>query len=130
MVGGVGRGVAGGAIGDGFVQTLELEMVKAAPSVTVAYYLQNKAALDAAGPVSIVDGAASIAAHLDELNADPRVTSIALSGVGGNVLTLTLAQVLNDTHALAALAQRYSIAATSSAGAIEALSASEIAQLS
>ncbi|HXZ14716.1 MAG TPA: hypothetical protein VEH77_01855, partial [Roseiarcus sp.] len=97
--------------------------------VTVADYLQNKAALDAAGPVSIVDGAASIAAHLDDLNADPNVTSITLSGVGGNVLTLTLAQTLADTHALAALATPFSIAATSSAGGVEALTTSQIAQL-
>ncbi len=114
-------------------EPLEFEMALAGASVTVAYYLQNQAALDAAGPVSIVDGVASIAAHFDELDADPEVTSITLSGVGGNVLTLTLAQALNDTHALAALAslaQPYSIAATSSAQSIEALTASQIAQLS
>jgi len=75
-------------------------------SVTVAYYLQNKTALDATGPVSIVDGASHVAAHFDELNADPEVTSIALNGVGGDVLTLTLAQTLNDTHALGALNPR------------------------
>ena len=57
-------------------------MTVAVASVTVASYLKNQSALDAAGPVSIVDGAASIAAHFDELNADPQVTSIALSGVG------------------------------------------------
>ena len=105
-------------------------MTVAGASATVVHYLQNKAALDAAGPVSIVDGVASIAAHFDELNADPQVTSIALSGVGGNGLALTLAQALNDTHAIAALAKPFSIVTMSSAGAIEALSASEIAQLS
>ena len=97
------------------------------------YYLQNKAALDAAGPVSIVDGAAHIAAHLDELNADPHVTSISFSGplgANGTPLTLTLAQALNDTHALAAFTSTVCIAATSSAGGIEALTASQIAQLS
>ena len=91
-------------IGADSQEPLEFEMALAGASVTVAYYLQNQAALDAAGPISIVDGAAPIAAHFDELNADPEVTSITLSGVGGNVLTLTLAQALNDTHALAALA--------------------------
>ena len=105
-------------------------MAVAGTSVTVAYYLRNQAALDAAGAVSIVDGAVHVAAHLDELNADPQVTSITLSGVGGNVLTLTLAQALNDTHALAALAKPFSIAVTSSAGAIEALTAGQFAQLS
>ena len=100
-----------------------------APSpITVSYYLQNRGALDAAGAVSIVDGAAHVAAHLDELNADPHVTTISLSGTGGNALTLTLAQALNDTHALAALAKPFSIAVVSSAG--EALTASQIAQLS
>src|SRR5271165_3712801 len=105
-------------------------MVLAGASVTVNYYLNNKAALDAAGRVSIVDSAAHIAAHLDELNIDPQVSSISLSGVGGNALTLTLTQVLNDTHALAVLTEPFSIAVTSSAGAIEALTADQIAQLS
>ncbi len=50
---------------------LEFAMVLAGAPATVAYYLQNKAALDAAGAVSIVNGAAHIAAHLDERNADP-----------------------------------------------------------
>ena len=96
-------------------------MAVAGTPVTVAHYLRYQAALDAAGAVSIADGAVHVAAHLDELNADPQVTSILLSGAGGNVLTLTLAQALNDTHALAALAKPFSIAVTSSAGAIEAL---------
>ena len=105
-------------------------MTVAVASVTVASYLHNQSALDAAGRVSIVDGAASIAAHFDELNADPQITAIGLSGAGGNVLTLTLAQTLNDTHALAALVGPFSIAATSSASGIEALTTSQIAQLS
>ncbi len=105
-------------------------MALAGASVTVDYYLNNKAALDAAGPVSIVDGAAHVAAHFDELNADPQVSSISLSGVGGDVLTLTLAQALNDVHALAVLVKPFSIAVTSSSGAIEALTAGQIAQLS
>ena len=112
---------------------LEFAMGLAGAPVTVAYYLKNKAALDAAGAVSIVDGTAHIAAHLDELNADPQVTSISFSGpldANGTPLTLTLAQALNDTHALAAFTSTVCIAATSSAGAIEALTASQIAQLS
>ena len=105
-------------------------MTAAYASVTVDYYLKNKAALDAAGPVSIVGSAAHIAAHLDLLNADAQVLSISLNGAGGNVLTLTLAQALNDTHALAVLAKPFSIVATSSAGAIEALTTDQITQLS
>ena len=93
-------------------------MAVAGTPVTVAHYLRYQAALDAAGAVSIANGAVHVAAHLDELNADPQVTSILLSGAGGNVLTLTLAQALNDTHALAALAKPFSIAVTSSAGAM------------
>ena len=46
------------------------------------------------------------------------------------MLTLTFAQTLKDTHGLAALAQPFSIAATSSAAGIEALTASQIAELS
>src|SRR5271165_4850423 len=104
-------------------EPLEFGMALAGASVTVDYYLNNKAALDAAGPVSIIDGAAHVAAHLDELNADPQLSSISLSGVGGNVLTLILAQALNDIHALAVLAKPFSIAVTSSSAAIEALTA-------
>ena len=109
-------------------------MALASASVTVTYYLQNKAALDAAGPFSIADGAASIAAHLDELNADPNVASISFPGppfpANGTALTLTLAQVLNDTRALSLFTSTACIAATSSAAGIEALDASQIAQFS
>ena len=94
-------------------------MTVASASVRVGSYLKNIATLDAAGTVSIVDGAASIAAHLDELDSDPQVMLITLSGVGGNVLTLTLSQVLHDARALAALTGRYSIAVTGSAAAIK-----------
>ncbi|HXZ16725.1 MAG TPA: hypothetical protein VEH77_12270 [Roseiarcus sp.] len=97
--------------------------------VTVAYYLANKALLDAAGNISIVDGASHVAAHFDQLNADPAITSIALNGVGGEVLTLTLAQTLKDTHAVGALKKPFSIAATASAASIEALTPDQIGDL-
>lgn len=95
---------------------------------TVAY-LQNKAALNAARVISVVDAPAHIAAHLDELNSDPRAFSGPLSA-DSTRLTLTLAQALNDTHALADFTSTVCIAATSSAGGIDTLTASQIEQLS
>ena len=71
--------------------------------VTVAYYLANQAALDAAGSVKISDTAVNVAPQIDKLNADAKVTAITLSDAGTPTLQLTAAQALNDTHALGVL---------------------------
>ena len=81
------------------------------PVATVAYYLANKATLDAAGAIAIADTAANVSANIDALNSDAKVTSIALTDSGTPTLALTVEQTLNDTHALGAIANAsYAIA--------------------
>ena len=70
--------------------------------VTVAAYLANQAALDAAGAVTINDTAAAISAAFDTINADTHVSAINL--LGATTLSLDVAQALHDTHALSAIA--------------------------
>ena len=91
------------------------------PVATVAYYLANKATLDAAGNIAIADTAANVSANIDALNADAKVTSIALTDSGTPTLALTVAQALNDTHALGAITNAsYAIAVTDTAANISA----------
>ena len=66
-------------------------------AVTVAYYLANKATLDAAGNIAIADTAANVSANIGALNGDADVTSISLTGTGTPTLALTVAQALDDT---------------------------------
>ena len=68
--------------------------------VTVAGYLANHAALDAAGNIAIADTAANVSGSFDTLNGDAHVASITLTDTGTPTLSLTAAQALNDTHAL------------------------------
>ena len=83
------------------------------PPVTVAYYLANQAALDAAGTIAIADTAANVSANINALNADAQVTAITLTGTGKPTLALTVAQALNDTNALGAITNgSYAIAVT------------------
>ena len=97
--------------------------------VTVAYYLANKAALDAAGNIAIADTAANISANFDALNADTHVTSIAPSGSGTPTLTLTSTQALNDTRALSIL-DPFTITVEGTAASLETLTAAQIASFS
>ena len=91
------------------------------PAVTVAYYLANKAALDAAGNIAIADTAANVSANIGALNGDADVTSITLTGTGTPTLALTVAQALDDTHALGAITNAsYAIAVTDTAANISA----------
>jgi hypothetical protein len=69
--------------------------------VTVAYYLANHTALDAAGNVKISDTAANVSSAIDTLNADTHVSAITL--LGSTNLNLDVAQALGDTHALNAI---------------------------
>ena len=66
--------------------------------VTVADYLANQAALDAAGSVTISDTAANVSSAIDTINADTHVSAITL--LGATQLDLTAAQALGDTLAL------------------------------
>ena len=72
--------------------------------VSVAYFLENQAQLDAAGEILITDLAANISASLDALNADAAVQAIDLTDSGTPTLTLTVAQALNDSAALSDIA--------------------------
>ena len=69
--------------------------------VTVAYYLANESALDAAGNVTIADTAANVAAAINTLNADSNVSAITL--LGSTNLYLNVAETLDDAHALNAI---------------------------
>ena len=90
-------------------------------AVTVAYYLANKATLDAAGNIAIADTAANVSANIGALNGDADVTSISLTGTGTPTLALTVAQALDDTHALGAITNAsYAIAVTDTAANISA----------
>ncbi len=94
--------------------------------VTVAYYLANTAALDAAGQITISDTAANVSAAFDTLNADAKVSAITLTGTP--TLNLDVAQTLNDTHALNAITNtNYGIVVTDTganvAAAFDALNA-------
>jgi hypothetical protein len=99
------------------------------PPVTDAYYLAHKAALDASGNIAIGDTAADVSADIDALNADTNVTSIALTGSGTLVLTLTVAEVLNDTRALSIIGP-YTITIVDTAADLQALTATQITTLS
>ena len=55
------------------------------------------------GTIAIADTAANVSANIDALNADTDVTAITLTGTGTPTLALTVAQALDDTHALGAI---------------------------
>jgi hypothetical protein len=97
------------------------------PPVTVANYLANEATLDALGAIAVADTGANVSANFDALNADTHVTSIAPIGVD-QALTLTVAQVLNDTRALSILGP-FTITIADTAAHLQTLSAKEIANL-
>ena len=93
-----------------------------APTLTlsVAQALDDGAALakitNANYSIVVSDTAANIAARLDALNADARVSSIVLTDAGTPTLTLTAAQALNDTTALGEVANaNYAIAVSDTA---------------
>jgi hypothetical protein len=91
------------------------------PPVTVASYLANQAALDAAGNIAIADTAANVSVSFDTLNGDAHVTAITLTDTGTPTLSLTAAQALNDTQALSAITNAsYAIAVSDTAANVVA----------
>ena len=68
--------------------------------------------------IAILDTAADVAAHLDELNADPTIISITLTDPS-DPLAVSVAQLTSDAGALGELTNGYSLAVTGSAAAIE-----------
>ncbi|HMK90397.1 MAG TPA: Ig-like domain-containing protein [Methylocystis sp.] len=88
---------------------------------SVAYFLANQAALDAAGGFAIADFAAAVSSNFDALNADANLQAITLIDSGAPVLTLDVNQTLNDTAALAAITNAdYAITVQDSAGDVSA----------
>ena len=91
------------------------------PPVTVAAYLANQAALDATGNIAIADTAADVSASFNTLNADAHVTAITLTDTGTPTLSLTVAQALNDTHALGVITNSsYAVAVADTAADVAA----------
>ena len=79
--------------------------------------------------VAVTDTAADVAANLNGLNADGHVTSVTLTDAGQPTLTLTIAQVLSDTTALAEISSPYFIAIADTAANIQALTSAQITTL-
>ena len=91
------------------------------PVITVAAYLANQAALDAAGNIAIADTAANVSGSFDTLSADGHVTAITFTDTGTPTLSLTVAQALNDTRALGAITNAsYAIAVADTAANVAA----------
>ena len=89
--------------------------------VTVAGYLANQAALDATGNIAIADTAADVSASFNTLNGDAHVTAIALTDTGTPTLSLTVAQALNDAHALGVITNSsYAVAVADTAADVAA----------
>ncbi len=96
---------------------------------TVAYYIANQSTLDASGNIAIADTAANVASAIATLNADTHVSAITL--LGTVELDLTVAQALGDTRALSVITNStYGIVINDSAANLDALSPTQIAQLS
>jgi len=79
-------------------------------AVSTATFLADRSALDKiVGGFAISDSAADVAAQFNTLNGDVEVTSIALTNGGTPALTLSVAQALNDTRALAEITPPFTI---------------------
>jgi hypothetical protein len=92
-------------------------------SLSVAQTLNAAGALakitNASYSVAVSDAAANVASHIDALNVDARIGSLTLTDSGTPTLALTVAQVLADTAALAAITNAgYAIAVHGPAGDI------------
>lgn len=78
-----------------------INIIQPIAGVSVAEFLANQASLDAGGYFTISDQSQAISQAFDGLDADWHVTGITVTD--GVPLTLTTAQALNDTYALAAV---------------------------
>jgi hypothetical protein len=81
--------------------------------------------------IAISDTAANVASNLNALNSNAKVTSIALTGTGTQILTpLTLAQARSDTTALGKITTPYTITISDTAANIDKLTSSVVSTLS
>ena len=90
---------------------------------TAANIVANAAALAAVPDVTgtdVVDTAADVSANIDALNADASLGAIMLTDSGTPSLTLTVAQAIGDTSALAKVATAYAIDVVDTAAAVAA----------
>ena len=79
--------------------------------------------------IAVTDTAANVAANIDAINVDSHITSLNLTDDGTPALTLTIAQALNDTAALAEIASPYTITISDTAANIQTLTAAQITTL-
>src|SRR5208337_4758665 len=102
-------------------------------ALTVAQALNDTHALgditNASYAIAVTDTAANVAANIGALNADSHVTTLNLTDGGTPALTLTIAQALNDTTALAEIASPYTITISDTAAKIQSLTSAQIATL-
>ena len=79
--------------------------------------------------ITISDTAADVAARLDALNGDSRVTSIALTDGGLPTLTLSIEEALNDTRALSVITSPDTTALADTAADIELITSTQAGAL-
>ena len=101
-------------------------------SLSVAQALNDTHALNAitnsSYGVTITDTGANVSANFDALNADSHITSI-MPTDGSQAMTLTLTQMLNDTHALSLL-DPFTITVTGASANLDTLTSTQISNFS
>ncbi len=99
-------------------------------AVSAATFLADQPTLDKiVGGFAISDTAADVPANLNALNSDSHVTSIALTDGGTPVLTISIAEALNDTRALSEITSLHTIALADTAADIELITSTQAAAL-
>ena len=98
----VAPSAAAGVQADSRVTSFSVAGVSAAGAAAIQAYSKVSA-------FAVTDSASAVAAALDALNADGKLASIALTGGGTPVLSLTYAQYIADTAALGAITGSYSL---------------------
>jgi hypothetical protein len=99
-------------------------------AVSTATFLADQSTLDKiVGGFAISDTAANVAQNLDALNADTNVSSIALTDGGAPILTLSIAEALNDTRALSEIASPHRTSLADTAADIELITSTQASTL-
>jgi hypothetical protein len=110
---------------DSGVPTLNLTAGQLAHDRAALGVLSNPSTL-----LTVSDTAANVAANLEALNADPRVSAITLTDAGTPTLALSIGQALADSATLAKIGNTsLDLGLNGTAADIEALTASQIARL-
>ena len=99
-------------------------------AVSTATFLADQPTLDKiVGGFAISDTAADVAANLNALNGDSHVTSIALTDGGTPILTISIAEALNDTRALSEITSLAYDALADTAADIELITSTQAGAL-